>query len=117
VPVVVDYLREHPELVFMHDLAPGYKACLTQAALQRAQIIVLTWPANSPDLNPIEAIWQEIKERVYKLTPRPKDVTDLRNCIEAIWNSLDNERIIRLIDSMPERLQAVIDAQGGHTKW
>ncbi len=62
--IVVDYLKEHPELVFMHDLAPGHKAYLTQAALRQAQIFVITWPVNSPDLNPIEAIWQEIKERV-----------------------------------------------------
>jgi transposase len=117
VPVVVDYLKQFPELVFMHDLAPGHKAYLTKAALQRAQIVVLTWPANSPDLNPIEAIWQEIKELIYKLSPRPKNIAELKTCIENIWQSLDKNRIIRLIDSMPERLQAVIDAQGGHTKW
>jgi transposase len=117
VPVAVEYLKQYPKLVFMHDLAPGHNAKLTQATLKRAQLIILTWPANSPDLNPIEGIWQEIKERIYKLYPRPTNLEELQACIQIIWDNLDTDKIIKSLESMPERLQAVIDADGGHTKW
>ena len=61
VPVVEAYLSGFSDIVFMHDLTPGHNAALMRSALSKAGLVVLTWPSNSPDLNPIEPIWQDIK--------------------------------------------------------
>ncbi|KAF2488750.1 hypothetical protein BU16DRAFT_473320, partial [Lophium mytilinum] len=59
---------------------------------------MISWPASSPDLNPIENLWKLIKER-------------------AEWDKITEEELEELIKSMPKRIQAVIAAQGGPTKW
>ena len=103
----------------MQDLAPAHKAKKTVDYLKKGGIVVLTWPANSPDLNPIEHVWREIKRRLFELPleERPTSLAALRDRISQIWNELDQDWIRRLVDSMLERLQAVIDAKGGHTKY
>lgn len=117
IPVIDAYLREHPELIFMHDLAPAHNAKSTKADLTSRHIILLTWPANSPDLNPIEGLWQRIKEEIYKANPRLRGTEELNNFLYRVWSKQAHETICKLIDSMPQRIEAVIAAQGGHTKW
>jgi len=117
VPVAAEYLKAFPELIFMHDLAPGHKAKLTQEALKKAGFLMLPWPANSPDLNPIEGLWQNIKERLYRMPHKPTKREELEQCIIELWNNIGQETVLKHIDSLPERIQAVIAAGGGHTKW
>jgi transposase len=75
---------------------------------------VLEWPAQSPDLNLIEACWIEIKS---KLKARYEDKTSLKSDIMEAWENLDDNFIRKLFISMPDRLKAVIDAKGGPTKY
>lgn len=117
IPIVDAYLKEHPELIFMHDLAPAHKAKSTVVELERREIVLLTWPANSPDLNPIEGLWQRIKEEIYKANPRLRGTEELNEFLHRVWIEQAQETVQKLIDSMPQRIEAVIAAQGGHTKW
>ena len=76
-----------------------------------------TWPANSPDLNPIENLWHILRTNVGKRVPRPMKKQELIDSLKDEWEKLDMKVINDLIDSMPRRLQAVIDAEGGTTKY
>lgn len=74
-------------------------------------------PANSPDLNPIENVWAKTTqgwELVY-----PRNVVNLDEQVQRNWEKLreDPDYFKKLYESMPTRLNAVIDANGGHTKY
>jgi transposase len=81
----------------------------------------LPWPPNSPDLNPIENTWALLKraltKRFSKLQRRPHSAVELFEAAKEEWNSIPQETLDAWINRMPERIQAVLDADGGHTKW
>ncbi len=67
---------------------------------------VLDWPANSPDLNPIENLWAIVKRKLRDT--RPNNANDLKAVIKATWASVTPEQCHRLIVSMPRCIDAVI---------
>jgi len=73
------------------------------------------WPANSPDLNPIENLWAYLQARVYARNPRT--LAGLQRIIEEEWEAYPIERIRRLVDSMPRRFAAVLYNLGGSTSY
>ena len=79
-------------------------------------IQVLVWPAQSPDINPIEHLWVSLKHALQQLRP-PKGVHELWDRVGEEWNKIPPETCQKLIESMPRRIQAVIKAKGGHTKY
>jgi len=76
----------------------------------------LDWPAQSPDLNPIENLWA-IMKRSITTQIIAQGVEDLEKQLFNEWWSIPQETINKLIDSMPSRVQAVIDSHGGPTKY
>ncbi|PQE34086.1 transposable element tc1 protein [Rutstroemia sp. NJR-2017a WRK4] len=70
IPLVDEILQQYPELVFQQDNAPGHSSAFTCSVLERAQIKVIYWPANSPDLNPIETIWNWMKDYIDDYYPQ-----------------------------------------------
>jgi len=84
--------------------------------LYRLNIDSIDWPAQSPDLNPIENLWALIKRNIANL-PVAKNVEELEKQVKNEWWSIPQESIQELIDSMPERIEAVIKAKGGPTKY
>ncbi len=78
---------------------------------------LLDWPGNSPDLNPIEGVWSLLKERINKLRPKPYTRKQIEEAIQKEWDSLKPVDIEALIDSMPARIQAVLAANGGSTRY
>jgi transposase len=68
------------------------------------------WPANSPDLNPIENVWAMLVDALNKNPPTT--VQQLRSRIRAEWKKLAQSSIDNAIDSMPERLKLVREARG-----
>ncbi len=73
------------------------------------------WPPQSPDLNPIEQIWELLNSSMKKLARSTKDST-WKN-LQAAWENISNEVLERYIFTMRARCQAVIDAKGGHTRY
>lgn len=74
------------------------------------------WPANSPDLNPIETLWNKIKDYIEGRYPEiHRSYPKLRAAVVEAWNAVAHKDILDLIRSMPERCKAVIDAEGWHT--
>jgi hypothetical protein len=76
-----------------------------------------TWPSNSPDLNPIENLWHIVRTKVRKRVPNPMKKQELTDALKEEWGKLDMHEIRKLIESMPRRLQSVIDKQGGSTSY
>jgi hypothetical protein len=118
-------VREEETFLFMHDNAPCHKTAEVTELLQENSIPVMMWPANSPDLNPIENLWRDIKIRFYnefcKLHMHPsasqRSYQMYEDIIKKVWAETDWSYITQLIESMPHRVQAVIDRKGGHTKY
>ena len=71
------------------------------------------WPANSPDLNPIENLWHIIHSEIRKRNPRPMRKAELIAALKEEWDRLNMNHIRNLIASMPDRMRAVIAAKGG----
>ena len=67
-PVVVPLMRQHfrSRGQFKQDNAPAHNAMLTTNFLQRNNINVMNWPVKSPDISPIENLWDELGSRVYQ---------------------------------------------------
>src|SRR3954469_5895835 len=105
------------DIIFQHDGDPKHTANSTKQWLKRDKIMVLDWPPQSPDLNPIEHLWNEVDRRLRKLETRVHSQDQLWEAIQKIWVEMDNEFLTTLINSMPERIEDVIKAKGGYTRW
>ncbi len=101
--------------IFQQDLAPVHNAKGTKSWFNDHGVTVLDWPANSPDLNPIENLWDIVKRKIRDT--RPNNGDDLKAALKATWAFITPEQCHRLIDSMPRRIDAVIHAKGGPTKY
>ena len=112
-------------LIFMHDNVPCHKDHRVSEFLQKHSISIMCWPPQSPDLNPLEHVWPDLKHRFYKrfikLRTCPSTssaaIAQYSEMIRKAWAEVDREFLCRLIGSMPERVAAVIAANGGHMKY
>ena len=73
------------------------------------------WPGNSPDLNPIENLWSQMKH--LQRHERATSIAGLKRIAQKVWDNITPAYLQSLYESMPRRMQAVVDAQGGHTKY
>ncbi len=110
-----DQLYGDADFIFQQDLAPAHSAKATSTWFKDHGIPVLNWPANSPDLNPIENLWGVVKRKMRYA--RPNNAEELKATIRATWALITPEQCHRLIDSMPRRIAAVIQAKGAPTKY
>lgn len=75
------------------------------------------WPAQSPDLNPIEHLWSCLERLIHHKRFSLKKVEDLKAALEDAWGNIHVDLAERLVGSMKDCCQAVIDAKGGPTKY
>lgn len=114
---VAEWFPNDEKFVFMHDSAPCHKAKSVSRFLEEKQVEVLPWPGNSPDLNPIENLWAILKRKMAEITITTKE--DLIKRLITVWHRdpVIKENTIKCIQSMPQRIEAVIKANGGVTKY
>lgn len=116
-PQVIPFLQGLPGAVFQQDNARPHVARTVMTYLDSQQVQLLPWPAYSPDMSPIEHVWDIVGRRLAR-DPRPVASTDeLWLRIQTIWNTLPQADIQNLFHSMPRRVAALIAARGGHTKY
>ena len=102
--------------IFQHDGAPCHRSASTTAFLEAKAIRILqSWPPQSPDLSPIENVWEILKRSVAQQHPETKE--SLWQIVEKEFYDITNEKIINLYNSIPRRIRSVQQAKGGHTKY
>jgi len=113
----LDELEESETYIFQDDNAPCHTARLVKSWKEENSINFLPWPFQSSDLNPIENLWDELERRVRGSQPRPKNKGELIIALKREWYAIEQSKIEKLIESMPRRVKAVLDAKGNPTKY
>jgi hypothetical protein len=110
--------RECRTLQFHEDNATWHTSRETKKAKEDMNIKLFPgWPAQSPDLNPIENIWAEMERRLGKLTDKITTGKQLECELKSIWQELSVEYTTALVHSMPVRYQTVVDNDGHPTSY
>ena len=112
-------------LIFMQDNAPIHTAKKVKEQFEERGINVTDWPPYSPDLNPIEHAWKRLKDTAAKMFPdlwksngkSEEDRTAMEEALKEAQATIPVSFFEELIESMPRRIQACIDANGWHTKY
>ena len=117
-PHLLPFVAQHGPLTFQHDNAPAYRANVTRQFLQQNGInVIQPWPAYSPDLNPIEHLWDKLDREVRSINPPPATPLQLERALVLARNNIPQDFIRNLIHSMRRRCTAVINANGSHTSY
>jgi hypothetical protein len=110
-PTLWQQFGEGPFL-FQHDTAPVHKVRSIQKWFIKIGAEELDWPAQSPDLNSIEHLWDELEHQLRTRPNRPTSVPDLTNALEAEWKQVPTAMFQYLVEYFPRRAEAVIAAKG-----
>jgi len=105
------------DFIFQHDNDRKHTATATKAYLENEEIEVLPWPSQSADLNPIEHVWNYLKVQIGLRDKRPTSIHNLWQVVLEEWEKIPIQFIQSLYTSMPKRIQAVLKARGGHTRY
>jgi transposase len=116
-PHVVPHFSRHQNKTFQQDNACAHTARATRDFLQQNNVNVMNWPALSPDLNPIEHLWDEIQRWLNEEQPSQTTAAELSVAFQRVWARIPIAFINRLVNSMYRRCAAVINAGGGHTRY
>jgi hypothetical protein len=112
-------------LLFMHDNAPCHTAKKVTEYLKKRRLPTMKWLAQSPDLNPIENLWVDLKSSFHKAfwqkglrrSTAPDNLDRCAMLLKELWRDQGMKLINNLVESMPTRVAHVLAARGGHTKY
>jgi transposase len=117
-PVIAPFLLENRRMlpILMEDNAPIHKAEICTLFKAEYRVSVMIWPPYSPDLNPIENVWREMKHHISSQRIAKSKAQHLIQIQEA-WDAVGANLLNAFMNSMPRRMRAVIKAKGYHTKY
>ena len=115
-PLVIPHIRANRGMILAQDNSPCHSTCTTQQLLRANKVRLLDWPAKSPDLNPIEHVWDLLKRRVWQLRQHIT-LAQLQHDVNQIWRQITQPTILNYIPSMRQQCRAVIDENDGHTRY
>ncbi|GFY36452.1 transposable element Tcb2 transposase [Trichonephila clavipes] len=102
------------DFILMDDNARPYRARIVEEYLEDHGLERMEWPARSPDLNPIEHLWDYLGREVAALNPPPRSLHELKQGLLCVWSSLPIPVSDNLINSMGNRSRQCIQVRGGH---
>jgi len=111
------YGKDPLAVIFQQDNDPKHNSGMARTWLKDHGFTVLQWPAQSPDLNPIEHLWDHLKRKLGEYERAPGGILELWERVKVEWDKIEPEVCQNLIESMPRRVAAVVKAKGGHTKY
>jgi len=124
--IVADHTHPFMETVFpggcglfQQDNAFCHKAKMVQEWFEEHnnEFEVLTWPPNSPDLSPIEHLWDVLNKQVRSMDAPPRNLQDLKDLLLTSWCQIPQHIFRGLVESMPRRVRAVLAAKGRPTQY
>ncbi len=119
--IVADHV--HPFITTVYPFSDGYFQ-QDNTPCHKAQIIsdwflehdneftFLKWPPQSPDLNPIEHLWDVVEQEIHIMDVQPTNLQKLCDAILSIWTNISEECFQHLVESMPQRCKAVLKTKG-----
>ncbi len=110
-----EYLFDDGDYIFQQDNDPKHTSNLLKDWFPEAGIKVLPWPSQSPELNPIEHLWNLLDLETKLRKAKTKD--QLIETLQKAWNDFDCSKLEKLVLSMRRRCKAVIAAKGYPTKY
>ncbi|GFW74384.1 transposable element Tcb2 transposase [Trichonephila clavipes] len=102
------------DFILMDDNARPHRAGIVEEYLEDHGLERMEWPARSPDLNPIEHLWDYLGREVAALNPPPRSLHELKQGLLCVWSSLPIPVSDNLINSMGNRCRQCIQVRGGH---
>jgi len=112
-----EFLAEGRDILLMEDGAPVHRSAASRIWREDKNLEKLDWPAQSPDLNPIENLWSLLKSNIQSRNPRVNSVEQMREAVQKEWEKLSMVNWKHLIEIMPARMAAVIANKGGSVRW
>ena len=114
-------LLMNDKFIFQQDGAPAHTARRTQELLSLECPDFIDkdeWPANSPDLNPLDFyVWGAMLQMYQKFTPKPTSKDEFKAVLVQIWNDLPMRSIKKAVVSLRKRLQMCIEVEGRHIEY
>ncbi|GFW56618.1 transposable element Tc3 transposase [Trichonephila clavipes] len=102
------------DFILMDDNARPHRAGIVEEYLENHGFERMEWPARSPDLNPIEHLWDYLGREVAALNPPPRSLHELKQGLLCVWSSLPIPVSDNLINSLGNRCRQYIQVRGGH---
>ena len=120
-PVAVPLVQQR-NLILQQDNARPHVARVCQDFLANNNIAPLAWPPYSPDLTPIEHMWDELDRKVrerrnHPPPPPPATLAQLRNALIIEWNNIPMRTVNALVNSIQRRIRVATAARGWHTRY
>ena len=119
-PVVIPHFDIHPlatRPVYMEDNAMPHRSRSATAYLQSEAVTFVPWPAMSPYLNLIEHIWDILGRRIQVREPPVQTFRQLEEALHRAWQQLSQQDIPHLTGGMRRKVEAVIQARWGYTRY
>ncbi len=109
----------HLLMYFQQDNAPCHKAQLISDWFLEhdSEFTLLKWPPQSPDLNPIEHLWDVVEWEIHIMDVQPTNLQQLCEALMSIWTKISEECFQHLVKSMPQRIKAVLKAKVFPTRY
>jgi transposase len=109
---------QRDQVVFQHDNDPKHTSNLVKDYLKEQDYKIMEWPPQSPDLNPIENMWQLLKIRLNEFETPPKGVQELYERVTKVWyDVITKEECQKCIESMPKRIKMCLKNKGYWTDY
>jgi len=117
-PIILPLARQRGhDFIYMDDNARPHRAHVVNNFFEEENINRMVWPARSPDLNPIEHVWDALGRRLKKRVVKPNFLNELAAAVAEEWPLIEQQIIDNCIFSMQRRCQAVLRARGGPTRY
>ncbi|KAJ1302343.1 hypothetical protein OPQ81_001158 [Rhizoctonia solani] len=118
---LLETFREHSlppcHTIFQHDNDPKHTAIHTRNWITEHRLSLLPWPANSPDMNPIENVWDYLDRQIRMHPHLPRNAKELWEVLQEEWECIPQSFIDKLYDSMVDRVDELIAQKGGNTRY